>query len=216
MLQDYNPSSSRILFIRPRFSRPRFPFLPRSDLFSLVARSFSLYRVSRSTCCQVQAVDPYTVLRPCNPNPCQNDGECEVDGDNFKCMCKSPFIGETCEEGPCNPNPCQNDGKCEVDEDRFKCICKSPFIGDICKNELCSPNPCLNNGTCTHDEANFECSCVSLFTGLYAIKFSYGMKLAYRNRAVFRRNYSPVGTFGCIVYLSSLSMTMNHRSLTKS
>ncbi|GFT70223.1 transposable element Tcb2 transposase [Trichonephila clavipes] len=35
MLQDYNTSSSRILFIRPRFSRHRLPFLSRSDpLFS--------------------------------------------------------------------------------------------------------------------------------------------------------------------------------------
>ncbi|GFS49609.1 hypothetical protein TNCV_821441 [Trichonephila clavipes] len=69
MLQDYNTSSSRILFIRPRFFRHRFPVLARSDFSPLVARSFSLYRVSRSTCCQVQAVDPYTAdvfLNSCN------------------------------------------------------------------------------------------------------------------------------------------------------
>ncbi|GFT41431.1 retrovirus-related Pol polyprotein from transposon TNT 1-94 [Trichonephila clavipes] len=31
MIQDYKPSSRRLSFIRPRFSRPRSPFSPRSD-----------------------------------------------------------------------------------------------------------------------------------------------------------------------------------------
>ncbi|GFY79481.1 hypothetical protein TNIN_402531 [Trichonephila inaurata madagascariensis] len=62
-------------FFRPRFSRLRFfryrsPFSPGSVSTGLVspvvARSTSVYsgpaarsRVYRSTCCQVQAVDPY-------------------------------------------------------------------------------------------------------------------------------------------------------------
>ncbi|GFX20310.1 hypothetical protein TNCV_3486681 [Trichonephila clavipes] len=46
MLQDYHPSSSRVYFSRPRFSRHRSP-LPRSDLFPVVARSFSLSRLVR-------------------------------------------------------------------------------------------------------------------------------------------------------------------------
>ncbi|GFU25691.1 uncharacterized protein TNCV_4226971 [Trichonephila clavipes] len=63
MLQDYNTSSSRLIFIRPRFSRNRSLVSPRSDPSLLCSCQvlFSIYRVSRSTCCQVQAVDPYII-----------------------------------------------------------------------------------------------------------------------------------------------------------
>ncbi|GFY38155.1 hypothetical protein TNIN_13321 [Trichonephila inaurata madagascariensis] len=57
---------------RLRFSRYRSPFSPGSVpsglVFPVIARSSSVYsgpaarsRVYRSTCCQVQAVDPYSI-----------------------------------------------------------------------------------------------------------------------------------------------------------
>ncbi|GFY05622.1 hypothetical protein TNCV_4402891 [Trichonephila clavipes] len=62
MLQDYDTSFSRLYFSQPRFSSPPLslslpPFRPFSPL-SLPDPS--LYIVSRSTCCQVQAAVPYT------------------------------------------------------------------------------------------------------------------------------------------------------------
>ncbi|GFS93807.1 hypothetical protein TNCV_5052841 [Trichonephila clavipes] len=61
MLQDYNTSSSRLFFIRPRFLRHRSPFSPRSDPSLLSLPGPSLYIVSRSTCCQNSTSD--TTLR---------------------------------------------------------------------------------------------------------------------------------------------------------
>ena len=34
----------------------------------------------------------------CDPNPCMNDGECEVDGNDYKCECQQFWMGKTCEE----------------------------------------------------------------------------------------------------------------------
>ncbi|GFW09298.1 hypothetical protein TNCV_4276271 [Trichonephila clavipes] len=66
MIQDYNPLSRHLSF-RPRFSRHRSHFSPRSDSSPLSLPCPPPYiwarsrpRVSRSPCCQVQAVDPYT------------------------------------------------------------------------------------------------------------------------------------------------------------
>ncbi|GFY39174.1 hypothetical protein TNIN_499041 [Trichonephila inaurata madagascariensis] len=71
MVQDYNPSSSRLpssdhVFSRLPFSR--FPGFVSSRLVSpcrcqvlpVCSGPAARSRVSRSTCCQVQAVDPYT------------------------------------------------------------------------------------------------------------------------------------------------------------
>lgn len=36
----------------------------------------------------------------CNPNPCLNNGECELKGKRkFKCDCPKPFKGRKCEKG---------------------------------------------------------------------------------------------------------------------
>ncbi|GFX67918.1 hypothetical protein TNCV_1974191 [Trichonephila clavipes] len=45
MIQDYKPSSRRLSFIRPRFSRHRSPFSPRSDP-SLLCRCQILLSIS--------------------------------------------------------------------------------------------------------------------------------------------------------------------------
>ena len=33
----------------------------------------------------------------CNPNPCQNGGNCRIEDGHFKCECPSGYSGETCE-----------------------------------------------------------------------------------------------------------------------
>ncbi|GBM93842.1 hypothetical protein AVEN_251205-1 [Araneus ventricosus] len=35
----------------------------------------------------------------CNPNPCQNGGQCSVRSRDYKCECKDPFFGKNCEMG---------------------------------------------------------------------------------------------------------------------
>ncbi|GBN03482.1 Sushi, nidogen and EGF-like domain-containing protein 1 [Araneus ventricosus] len=103
--------------------------------------------------------------RPCSSNPCQNGGNCTVEGKNFKCDCKSPFIGGNCEIGPCSSNPCQNGGTCSVDGQNFKCSCKKPFTGNMCETDPCTSSPCLNKGKCTVNGNSFKCACQGPFFG---------------------------------------------------
>ena len=40
------------------------------------------------------------VVEMCGPNPCQNDGKCTPDGDDFTCDCTNTgYTGDTCEIG---------------------------------------------------------------------------------------------------------------------
>ena len=36
---------------------------------------------------------------PCNPNPCQNGGQCTGEGQTYRCECLSGFAGDRCEDG---------------------------------------------------------------------------------------------------------------------
>ena len=45
----------------------------------------------------------YLVPNPCNPNPCQNSGICEVlnaDDDQYNCICQEFVEGDDCEFPP--------------------------------------------------------------------------------------------------------------------
>ena len=33
----------------------------------------------------------------CNPNPCQNGGNCRIEDGHFKCECSPGYSGKTCE-----------------------------------------------------------------------------------------------------------------------
>ncbi|GIY94196.1 protocadherin Fat 1, partial [Caerostris extrusa] len=106
-----------------------------------------------------------TCVGPCSTNPCKNEGTCRVEGKSFKCDCKRPFKGNTCEEGPCSTNPCKNLGTCKVDGQSFKCDCKPPFKGHTCEEGPCSTNPCKNEGTCRVEGKSFKCECKRPFKG---------------------------------------------------
>ncbi|XP_029904248.1 lactadherin-like isoform X1 [Myripristis murdjan] len=84
-----------------------------------------------------------TETGPCNPNPCENDGSCEVitptrRGDVFGeyiCKCQLGFDGAHCQinENDCASQPCKNGGVCRDLDGDFTCQCPSPYVGKQCK-----------------------------------------------------------------------------------
>ncbi|XP_076877600.1 milk fat globule EGF and factor V/VIII domain containing b [Brachyhypopomus gauderio] len=83
-----------------------------------------------------------TETGPCHPNPCKNDGICEVDssqrGDVFTgyvCRCPKGFSGSHCQNNvnDCLGQPCQNGGQCRDLDGGFSCKCPSPYVGKHCQ-----------------------------------------------------------------------------------
>lgn len=108
---------------------------------------------------------------PCDPNPCQNDGECIPDGDGTSCVCPEGFSGDICElepSDPCAPNPCENEGRCIVGMEGVVCDCPNGFEGDLCEVDIdeCAGDPCLNGGTCIDEIGGFACNCPGGFEGV--------------------------------------------------
>ncbi|KAJ8014094.1 hypothetical protein DPEC_G00036680 [Dallia pectoralis] len=108
----------------------------------------------------------------CKPNPCLNNGVCEVKGKRrFKCDCPKTFRGRICERGirRCNRGSCGH-GECVLISKApfFECKCKLPFVGPQCeKPAVCQPNPCKNGGKCIKDDMNFNCDCPNGFSGRF-------------------------------------------------
>lgn len=80
---------------------------------------------------------PGSRSNPCDPNPCQNGGQC-VDQDNsYQCLCQEGFSGTNCELGlrnnPCDANPCQNGGQCTAVDGKPVCTCPEEFEGEFCE-----------------------------------------------------------------------------------
>ncbi|KAJ0029157.1 hypothetical protein NQD34_004154 [Periophthalmus magnuspinnatus] len=79
---------------------------------------------------------------PCIPNPCLNDGQCEVvsekrRGDVFSqyyCVCPPETTGGHCQTqiNECQEQPCQNGGTCSDLNGDFSCTCPSPYVGKRC------------------------------------------------------------------------------------
>lgn len=77
---------------------------------------------------------------PCHPNPCLNNGECQVvpnRGDVFTeyiCKCPVGYDGKQCQKNmnECSSQPCKNGGTClDLDGD-FACKCPSIYLGKTC------------------------------------------------------------------------------------
>ncbi|XP_036245730.1 lactadherin isoform X2 [Molothrus aeneus] len=77
---------------------------------------------------------------PCHPNPCHNNGECQLvpnRGDVFTdyiCKCPAGYDGLHCQnnKNECSSQPCKNGGTClDLDGD-YTCKCPSPFLGKTC------------------------------------------------------------------------------------
>ena len=117
-------------------------------------------------------------IDPCNPNPCQNSGNCYNNYGSFGCNCIPEYTGDICEskfltnkffdseyfsvrkECITNPNigycdcphePCANNATCIEHKynKQYDCQCISQnFTGNDCENEPCSENNCLHGGHC--------------------------------------------------------------------
>ncbi|ROL43955.1 EGF-like repeat and discoidin I-like domain-containing protein 3 [Anabarilius grahami] len=84
-----------------------------------------------------------TEIGPCSPNPCKNDGVCEIipnpqRGDVFReyvCKCSIGFDGIHCQNNvnDCAGQPCQNGGICRDLDGDFTCKCPSPYVGKHCQ-----------------------------------------------------------------------------------
>ncbi|XP_056134956.1 lactadherin-like [Lampris incognitus] len=84
-----------------------------------------------------------TETGPCSPNPCGNDGLCEVvtptrRGDVFNeyiCKCQPGFEGVHCQinVNDCVNQPCKNGGICRDLDGDFTCHCPSPYVGKQCQ-----------------------------------------------------------------------------------
>ncbi|NXI68661.1 MFGM protein, partial [Anseranas semipalmata] len=77
---------------------------------------------------------------PCHPNPCHNNGECQLvpnRGDVFTdyiCKCPAGYDGVHCQNSrnECSSQPCKNGGTCLDLDDDYACKCPSPFLGRTC------------------------------------------------------------------------------------
>ena len=84
------------------------------------------------TCTLDKPVQPTGV---CLTYPCENSGHCvDLGSSNFKCVCKSGFTGEYCEDkiDYCSSNPCQNGGRCLSYPGGYTCVCTDKVIDDCC------------------------------------------------------------------------------------
>ncbi|CAH3047115.1 unnamed protein product, partial [Porites lobata] len=107
----------------------------------------------------------------CSLRPCQNGGNCTVDGSSsYICECPLGIGGQNCTEdvvNECDSAPCKHGGNCTDGLGRFDCECPQDYAGRQCELavDFCSSNPCLNNGTCTSLTSDFQCQCTPGWQG---------------------------------------------------
>lgn len=108
----------------------------------------------------------------CNPNPCQNNGECIDEVEGFHCNCTDTgYTGIMCQnnENECKfkPSPCLNGGTCYDTYGSYICECLPNYSGFNCEQLIdpCSTNPCGNGGSCINRKDSFQCICLGGFSG---------------------------------------------------
>ena len=97
-----------------------------------------------------------TGVNDCASLPCQNNGACINEINQFTCHCTSSFTGVVCETSAflwsqslvlfksfyldineCASGPCQNNGTCADGFGVYTCNCKSGYTGDQCETSSC-------------------------------------------------------------------------------
>ncbi|KAI1894346.1 hypothetical protein AGOR_G00114870 [Albula goreensis] len=107
----------------------------------------------------------------CNPNPCLNNGVCEIKKGKIKCDCPRPFKGKRCQKAHkvCKRRTCGH-GQCIVTSTPpfYECKCREPYQPPDCrKASTCVPNPCKNGGSCVQDGKDFDCICTEDYDGRF-------------------------------------------------
>ena len=61
----------------------------------------------------------------CDPNPCENGGNCTDEIDGYSCTCVQGYTSDDCSVNinDCDPNPCENGGNCTDGVDGYTCTC---------------------------------------------------------------------------------------------
>lgn len=111
--------------------------------------------------------------RVCEPNPCQNEGECQDLFDLFRCHCPSAWSGRVCETNTdaCFSNPCVH-GSCHMVSKSYECLCETGYTGHHCEEEvdMCAGHKCSNGGTCLRGLKKYACLCPRNTTGPLCIE----------------------------------------------
>lgn len=103
-----------------------------------------------------------------NNNICSNNGVCEFDGKNIKCVCYTGYTGSDCSERTC-PGDCSgNGGTCNVSTG--VCSCNTGYYGNDCSvacpgaddNNICSGT---SKGTCVYNGTSTVCNCNDRYYG---------------------------------------------------
>lgn len=118
-------------------------------------------------------------ITPCLPNPCNNNGHCDVlnqapfSSTSYVCDCPQGYNGTNCEIlwNHCMQPMCQNGGTCIVTTDAttsppshyYNCVCGLLFTGQNCETvydpvDECASNPCVS-GTCVNLVDMYRCDC---------------------------------------------------------
>ncbi|KAI8512856.1 calcium ion binding [Branchiostoma belcheri] len=103
-------------------------------------------------------------LKPCEPNVCQNGGNCTscfAEATTY-CDCLDGFEGKFCEinTDECASNPCQNGGSCDDGINSYSCRCLMGFQGDHCESDpgWCSQVQCPYDWICEDHVFYFLCT----------------------------------------------------------
>lgn len=105
--------------------------------------------------------------RVCEPNPCQNGGQCKDLFDHFQCQCLPAWAGQTCENtDACTSNPCIH-GFCSTVSGSYECLCETGYTGQRCEEavDMCAGHKCSNGGTCLRGLKQYACLCPRNTTG---------------------------------------------------
>jgi hypothetical protein len=94
----------------------------------------------------------YQLPDPCDPNPCQNGGTCDIAEGAAACTCPPGFTGALCEldVNECLNDPCPGTLDCINTPGSFFCDCASGCDDNI----ACTIDSCDPTQGCVHDASN--------------------------------------------------------------
>ena len=107
----------------------------------------------------------------CNPDQCDNGGQCVPIKHRPKCYCPAGFTGQSCEidVDECASRPCYNGATCVDKPQGYTCECPEGFSGLQCQDEVsdCVEGACPGRAMCKNlpGPGNFECLCRDGFKG---------------------------------------------------